>query len=150
MILSDWEIIKLLREGKLMRNWAEEQITPNGYDVRVEEVMVNGEKTSLIPPKTYFLVSTVEYFIMPDDLVGLLWLKTRWTRRGIIGSFGVVDAGFEGNLTLTGFNASDREVEIKSNTGFAPIVFTKLASRPEKLYHERSGTYHKSKGIVIK
>lgn len=149
MFLSDADIELLLREGKLMKNWTVDSITPNGYDLRIDEVNVNGSVTYIVPPKTHFLVSTVEYLTMPNDLVGFLWLRSRWSRRGVIGSFGVVDAGYEGTLTLSAYNSSNVEISLERGVGFVQIVFGKLTREAEKSYPKRTGNYHKSVGIKI-
>ena len=64
-------------------------------------------------------------------------------------SFGKVEAGFEGNLTLSAYNASDDTLQIKIGETFAQIVFERMESPPEKLYDKRSGTYLGQKGVTM-
>lgn len=149
MFLPDVEIEKLLESGMLIKNWSADCITPNGYDLRIDEILVEGSSSEIVPPKTYFVVSSMEYIVMPDDIIGFLWLKSRWCRKGIVGSFGIVDAGYEGNLTLSAFNSSNSEVKIERGSKFVQIAFAKLISKPNKNYPKRSGNYYKSSGIKI-
>ena len=147
--IPDWQILQLLERGGLgIEPFCRENLTPNGYDLTVEKVFVEriGElEEAEVPPKGWFLVGTREYLRLSDHIIGLIWLRTSWMRRGLFGSFGVVDAGYEGNLTLGGFNASSEPVRIKRGDRFAQIVFFILGEPAEKPY---SGRYKGSRGIV--
>ncbi|MCD6105788.1 MAG: dCTP deaminase [Thermoplasmata archaeon] len=147
--IPDWQILRLLERGGLgIEPFCRENLTPNGYDLTVEKVFVEriGElEEAEVPPKGWFLVGTREYLRLSDHIIGLIWLRTSWMRRGLFGSFGVVDAGYEGNLTLGGFNASSEPVRIRRGDRFAQIVFFILGEPAEKPY---SGRYKGSRGIV--
>ena len=69
-------------------------------------------------------------------------------QKGIICSFGKIDSGFRGSLTLLGLNSSKHEVEIVIGNTFAQIVFEKLSTPVDELYAERSGNYQNQKGIT--
>ncbi|MCK5548122.1 MAG: dCTP deaminase, partial [Thermoplasmata archaeon] len=97
----------------------------------------------------WFAVSTKEYLKMGNELAAQLWLRTTWIRKGIMGSFGKVDSGFEGTLTLSAFNASQQTVELSMGDRFAQVVFEAMTSKPLKSYGERSGQYLKQKGITL-
>lgn len=153
-ILSDNDILDWIKEGRLtIESFNEKNLTPNGYDVTIEEVLYeekiikNGSVE--IQLLKWFAVSTKEYFRIGNELAAQLWLRTSWIRKGIIASFGKVDAGFEGTLTLTAFNASHKPVKLSMGDRFAQIVFEKLSQKPVKLYGERSGQYLKQKGITL-
>ena len=96
----------------------------------------------------WFLISTKEYIKLGGEITGQLWVRTSYARRGVISSFGKVDAGFEGNLTLSSFNASDSGVKIKVGETFAQIVFERMVNAPEQLYENRSGNYQGQKGVT--
>ena len=64
-------------------------------------------------------------------------------------SFGKVDAGFEGTLTLSAFNSSDVDVVIPIGDRFAQIVFEWLDAPSEKVYAERSGNYQGQRGVRL-
>ena len=147
--IPDWQIVQLLERGSLgIDPFSRENLTPNGYDLTVERVFVEGVgelDEAAIPPKGWFLVGTREYLRLSEHIIGLIWLRTSWMRRGLFGSFGVVDAGYEGNLTLGGFNGSSKPVRIGKGDRFAQIVFFLLNEPAEKPY---SGKYKGSRGIV--
>jgi dCTP deaminase len=155
-ILSDIDIKEYIKEGKLyIEPFFEENLTPNGYDLTIEEVFIPELKEKIkegivkVPCMRWFLISTKEYMKLGGDVTGQLWVRTTHARRGIISSFGKVDAGFEGNLTLSSFNASDSEVKIKIGDTFAQIVFEKMENKCEQLYETRSGNYMGQKGVTL-
>ena len=154
MILSDGQIEELLKEELLqIEHFSEDNLTPNGYDLTIDEISIKGgdpikQGEVTIPPQTWFAVSTREYVKFPPEVAGELWIRTTWARKGVLASFGMIDAGFEGNLTLSAYNTS-REITIPIGETFAQMVFHKLDRRSDKLYDERSGNYQKSTGINL-
>ena len=156
-VLSDRDILAGMESGRIgITDYNEKSLTPNGYDLRVAEISVNGvvhgadEKVVKIPPKTMFFVSTVERVRMGDDVCGNLWLRTSWIRKGIIAAFGMVDAGFEGTLTLGSYNSSDSELEIPIGERYCQLVFQTMTSDSEKSYAKRSGHYQGQTGVTLK
>ena len=154
-ILSDRDIVKAVDDGNLgIAPWNDRSLTPNGYDVRVAEISIHGEiqseGTVKIPPKTMFYVSTMERVRFPDDMCGNLWLRTSWIRKGVIAAFGMVDAGFEGTLTLGSYNSSDSEVEIPIGERYCQLVFQTMTSPSEKSYEKRSGHYQNQTGVTLR
>ncbi len=154
MILSDSQIKDLMDEGELViKEFKEDNLTPNGYDLTIEEVVVEERKpqskgNAVVPEDTWFAASTKEYVVFPSNIAGELWIRTTWARQGVISSFGMIDAGFEGTLTLSAFN-SYQEVEIPIGDTFAQLVFHLLSEESEKKYSDRSGNYQGQKGVTL-
>lgn len=155
MILTDREIVEAIVQKELaVEPFERKNLTPNGYDLTVAELLIPEKNLNVkegvakIPPKTWFLVSTKEYLKLVN-LCAQLWVRTTFARKGVISSFGKVDAGFEGTLTLSAFNASESEIEIKLGDRFAQIVFERLGSAPEMFYAQRSGNYMRQRGIKL-
>jgi len=156
MLLSDGDILRLLGSGELViENFHRENLTPNGYDLTIAHISIPSkdaeieEEKAVIPPMTWFLVGTEEVLSLPDDLACDLWIKTSWARKGVISSFGKIDAGFRGNLTLSAFNASRNELDISIGQKFAQMSLIPLHSRAEKGYADRSGNFQDQRGITI-
>jgi len=158
-VLSDLDIERLMRDGKLyISNFRDDSLTPNGYDVSVSEVVIGesvynkeeqlGNECVEVPGDTHFLISTDEYFELPDFLVADIWIRTTWARKGVISSFGFIDAGFSGTLTLSAYN-SGSIVHIDLGDRFAQVVFRFLSSESLKNYNERSGNYQGERGVVV-
>ena len=150
MILSDKDIKNGI--GVSIKPFREKNLTPNGYDLTVVEVYVEGgshKEACSIPPGSWFAVSTEEYVKMEDWVAGALWIRTSWARKGIISSFGMVDAGFEGTLTLSALNSSKKNVDIAPGDRFAQIVLHALSGGAETSYAGRSGKYQGQRGVTL-
>ncbi|MVT12940.1 MAG: dCTP deaminase [Euryarchaeota archaeon] len=149
-MLSDSTILELIKNGKLViENFIEDNITPNGYDVRVDEIFVEGlNNTFNIGSKKFFIVSTVEYFKFPEDIAGQIWLRTTWARKGIITGAGLIDAGFEGKLNIMSFNSSEKDLRIERGERYAQVIFIRLDKKPILPYGKRSGHYFGQSGII--
>ncbi len=152
-LLSDAEIKRWIADGKLaITPFAEKNLTPNGYDLTVEEVLVPGQEKNaeaLVPPLTRFIVSTKERVELNGPLAAQLWIRTTWARRGVLASFGRIDAGFRGTLTLAAFNASAEPLAVKAGETFAQVIFEPTSAGVEKTYGERSGHYQDQKGVTL-
>ena len=155
-ILSDGGILKAMESGELaIEDFVEKNLTPNGYDLTISEIKVGQEGVTqtegdvIIPPGKWFAVSTKEYIKCGPQITTQLWIRTSWARKGIISSFGKVDAGFEGTLTLSAHNSSDKEVVIPIDQRFAQIVFERLDAPSEKVYAQRSGNYQGQRGVKL-
>lgn len=155
-MLSDSDIMKLIGSGEIvLQGFRPENLTPNGYDLTIGEVLIpsTGKKADggeiEIPSMAWFLVGTKEVVELQKGISGQLWIRTSWARKGVIGSFGKIDAGFRGNLTLSAFNASPAPLNISIGDRFAQIVFVRMLSPSEKGYQERSGNYQDQRGITL-
>jgi len=147
MILSDADIVRARKHDDLsIEPFAEEQLTPNGYDLSIQEIMVDGEtsRQATIPPLTWFAVATREYLRLPRH-AAQLWIRSSYARRGVMASFGKVDVGFEGTLTLACFNTR-QELELREDDTFCQIVFEEMASAPRKRY---AGKYKGQQNITL-
>jgi len=135
MILSDADIKDLVRKGEIsIEPFNPGNLTPNGYDLSVGEIMVDGEikKDAVIPPLKWFAIGTLEYLKL-GGRAAQLWLRSTYARKGVLSSFGKVDIGFEGSLTISCFNTRE-ELSISSGDRICQIVFEEVKSPPEKVY----------------
>lgn len=154
-VLPDHLILSKMEDGSLgIDGFHERSLTPNGYDLRIAEIRdSNGdvfhEGDVTVAPGTMFYVSTVETVRLPDDVCAQLWLRTTWIRKGILGAFGKIDAGFNGTLTLGALNASTGPVTIPIGERFCQMVLESLHSPATRPYSERSGNYQGQKGITL-
>jgi len=147
-VLSDASLKRLVGSSELsIVPFKEANLTPNGYDVTVADILLPSaglhirEGSVQVPPGAWFVVGTLERVRLGRRLSGQLWIRSSWARKGIIGSFGKVDAGFDGVLTLSAFNASPANVEVPVGATFAQIVFEELSPEAEAKYGERSGHF---------
>jgi len=156
-ILSDRDIQNYIQQEDLgIEPFIEKNLTPNGYDLSIEEVYMKKtnqhikEGMAIIPAQTWFAISTREFVKMGSMITSQLWIRSSYARKGVMASFGKVDAGFHGTLTISCFNASDESLEIPIGDRFCQIVFEKLESCPSELYDKKSGNYQNQRGIRLK
>jgi dCTP deaminase len=157
-MLSDGQILECIELGRIeIDPFSEENLTPNGYDlclggIEMNDMMVepNIYKKYRIPPFSAFRVLTMERIMVTNMIAANLYLKSWFTRRGILASLSQVDAGFPGSLTLGCFNGNETSFEIDWGIPFCQIVFTELDELPIKSYVERSGHYKNQGKKVIK
>ena len=153
-VLSDEAILSALDVGELeIEPFNDKNLTPNGYDLTIEEIeMPNhqaiSKKELIIPPGKRFAVSTKERIACGPNVCAQLWLRTSWARKGIVCSFGKIDSGFDGTLTLLGFNSGDEDVKLTAGETFAQMVFEMMTEAAASLYSERSGNYQNQSGIT--
>jgi dCTP deaminase len=156
-VLSDVDIKQFMKDEKLdMEPFNEQNLTPNGYDLSIEEIFIKKsnqhikEGIAIIPAHTWFAISTKEFVKMGSMITSQLWIRSSYARKGVMASFGKVDAGFHGTLTISCFNANDDSLEIPIGDRFCQIVFEKLETPPSELYDKKSGNYQNQRGITIK
>jgi dCTP deaminase len=156
-ILSDLDIKRLLDKKDLgIEPFEDKNLTPNGYDLSIDEIFIKKTNEHVrngiakIPPLTWFAISTKEYIKMGSQITSQLWIRSSYARKGIMASFGKVDAGFHGTLTISCFNSNDEPLQIPIGDRFCQIVFENLASTPSELYDKKSGTYQNQLGIKLK
>jgi dCTP deaminase len=156
-ILSDVDIKKYMQDNELgIEPFVEKNLTPNGYDLSIDEVFIKKTDEHIkkgmakIPAQTWFAVSTREFVKMGHKITSQLWIRSSYARKGVMASFGKVDAGFHGTLTISCFNSNDEPLEIPIGDRFCQIVFENMQSAPSELYDKKSGNYQNQRGIKLK
>lgn len=158
MILSDGEILEAIEKGTITIDpFNENHLTPNGYDLSVNKIEIKNQELSNnnegkynISGKTDFRVLTVETIGCPLNIIAQLYLKSKFARNGIQATFGAVEAGFYGTLTLGMFNGTDSFFEIKKECTICQIVFEKMGRAAILPYDKRSGNYQNQKDKIMK
>ncbi len=149
-MLPDWKIEKEI----LIEPFSKESLQPAGYDLRVgKEAYVEGKLIDveeagnvIIPPKKHALILTLERVKLPDDVMGDMKIRSSLAREGILGSFAWVDPGWDGNLTLMLFNASNEPVVLEYGERFVQIAFIRLEEPAKRPYR---GNYQGSRRIAL-
>ena len=155
-ILSDMDIKNSIEKNYLsIEPFNEKNLTPNGYDLSIDEIFIRKsdqhikEGIAKIPPLTWFAISTKEFVKMGQEITSQLWIRSSYARKGVMASFGKVDAGFHGTLTISCFNSNDEPLEIPIGDRFCQIVFENLSSKPTDPYDKKSGNYQNQRGIKL-
>jgi len=156
VVLSDHDLAEaVIKQEIKIEPFNGKNLTPNGYDLSIDEVYIKKDDLhvstgdAVIPPHCWFAVSTKEEVGLGPMFVAQLWIRSGYARKGVMASFGKVDAGFHGTLTISCFNASDDPLKLPVGDRFCQIVVEKLSSMPDALYEQRSGTWQHQKGITL-
>jgi dCTP deaminase len=156
-ILSDIDIKNKMKNNELgIEPFIDKNLTPNGYDLSIDEIFIRKsdehikEGIAVIPPMTWFAISTKEFVKMGPQITSQLWIRSSYARKGVMASFGKVDAGFHGTLTISCFNSNDVNLEIPIGDRFCQIVFENMESIPSELYDKKSGNYQNQRGLKLK
>jgi dCTP deaminase len=102
-----------------------------------------------IPPNSFALARSIEYFRIPTNIVGICLGKSTYARVGIITNFTPLEAGWVGHLTIEISNTSPLPARIYANEGIAQCIF--FESDPANVaYHQRDGggKYQSQTGIT--
>ena len=108
-----------------------------------------GEESILIPPNSFALASTVEYFKIPKNVLVICLGKSTYARCGIIVNVTPLEPGWEGHVTLEFSNTTPLPAKIYANEGVAQFVFIKGNEVPNITYDKRKGKYMKQKGVTL-
>ncbi len=160
MILSDGEILKLVRDGELViEPFDPSCLSPNGIDLRLGSQiaklkpgkspkesfeLIEGEEFRL-EPRSQVLVHTLEYVKLPPYLMAFIQLRSTYARLGLTLPPTVVDAGFEGQLTVA-LTVGEIPVTLKKGDRFLHLIFARLSQPAEKPYR---GIYKGQRGVSL-
>ncbi|MGC8632095.1 MAG: dCTP deaminase [Thermoprotei archaeon] len=137
-MLSSTEIKDLLNKDIILEPYSDGALNASGYDAACSFDVV-------LPPLSWGLASTSEKITLSNSISACIFIRSSLAREGIFGSFALIDPGFSGNLTISLFNASDKEVTLHRGERVVQISFFKLLKPTDRPY---SGKYQNSKGVV--
>ena len=103
----------------------------------------------IIPPNSFALARTVEYFRVPRDVLVICLGKSTYARCGIIVNVTPFEPEWEGHVTIEISNTTPLPARIYANEGLAQVVFFKAEEICETSYADRGGKYMKQTGITI-
>ena len=106
-------------------------------------------KECIIPPNSFALASTIEYFKIPKDILVICLGKSTYARCGIIVNVTPLEPGWEGHVTLEFSNTTPLPAKIYANEGAAQLIFLKGNEVPETNYAQRNGKYMKQIGVTL-
>lgn len=102
----------------------------------------------IIPPNSFALARSVEYFRMPRNVLGVCLGKSTYARAGIITNFTPFEPGWEGHVTIEISNTTPLPAKIYANEGIAQVLFFE-GEEPEVSYADRKGKYQAQTGITL-
>lgn len=167
MILSDIEIMNLLDARDLIvEPMNEKSIQPASVDIRLGNtfcvsdavpggIITFGTKINyrtlttdryVLLPGQFVLATTMEYIKLPNDLTAFVEGRSSIGRLGLfVQNAGWVDPGFEGEITLEMYNASQLAIELTAGSRVGQLVFAKTGMEAQNPY---CGKYQRQRGAT--
>jgi dCTP deaminase len=103
----------------------------------------------IIPPNSFALARTVEYFRIPRDILVICVGKSTYARCGIIVNVTPLEPEWEGHVTLEFSNTTPLPAKIYANEGACQFLFLKGEQKCLTSYADRSGKYMKQIGVTL-
>jgi len=138
---------RVSNEFKIFTNINSEIIDPKNFKQN-NFISKNGEECT-IPPNSFVLSSTVEYFKIPNDVMVICLGKSTYARCGIIVNVTPLEPSWEGHVTLEFSNTTPLPAKIYANEGAAQLIFLKGNEKPDITYADRNGKYMKQSGVTL-
>ena len=138
---------RVSNEFKIFTNVNSEIVDPKNFKLN-NFISKKGDEC-IIPPNSFVLSSTVEYFKIPNDVMVICLGKSTYARCGIIVNVTPLEPSWEGNVTLEFSNTTPLPAKIYANEGAAQFIFLKGNEKPEVTYADRNGKYMKQSGVTL-
>jgi len=106
------------------------------------------EDVCVIPPNSFALARTVEYFRIPRDVLTICLGKSTYARCGIIVNVTPLEPEWEGHVTLEFSNTTPLPAKIYANEGVAQMLFFQSDEQCETTYKQRGGKYMGQTGVT--
>lgn len=139
--------IRVAPEFKVFTNVHNVVVDPKEFDDR-SFVDVNTD-ACIIPPNSFALARTLEYFRIPRDVLAVCLGKSTYARCGIVVNVTPLEPSWEGFLTLEISNTTPLPAKIYANEGIAQLLFLQGNEVPEVVYADRKGKYMNQVGVTL-
>ena len=138
---------RVSNEFKIFTNVNSEIVDPKSF--KPSNFVTKNVSEGVIPPNSFVLASTVEYFKIPKDVLVICLGKSTYARCGIIVNVTPLEPGWEGHVTLEFSNTTPLPAKIYANEGVAQFIFLQGNEKPEISYSDRKGKYMGQTGVTL-
>jgi dCTP deaminase len=139
--------VRCANEFKLFTNINTTIVDPKHFDAS-SFVDVESDEC-IIPPNSFALARTIEYFRIPRNILGIVSGKSTYARVGIVVSNTVIEPEWEGHITLEFANTTPLPAKIYANEGVAQVLFLEATEICETSYKDRNGKYQGQTGVTL-
>jgi len=139
--------IRCAPEFKVFTNINSAVVDPKHFDP-TSFVDVNAD-VCIIPPNSFALARTVEYFRIPRNVLTICLGKSTYARCGIIVNVTPLEPEWEGHVTLEFSNTTTLPAKIYANEGVAQVIFLESDEVCETSYRDRGGKYQAQTGVTL-
>ena len=139
--------VRCSREFKVFTNINSATVDPKAFD---SNSFVDVESdVCVIPPNSFALARTVEYFRIPRNVLTICLGKSTYARCGIIVNVTPLEPEWEGHVTLEFSNTTTLPAKIYANEGVAQMLFLESDEVCETSYADRGGKYQGQTGVTL-
>lgn len=139
--------VRCSNEFKIFTNINSAVVDPKQFD---ENSFVDVKQdVCIIPPNSFALARTVEYFRIPRDVLVICLGKSTYARCGIIVNVTPLEPEWEGHVTLEFSNTTPLPAKIYANEGVAQMLFIGADEVCETSYRDRGGKYQGQTGVTL-
>lgn len=139
--------IRVANQFKIFTNVHSRIVDPKAFD---PQAYVDFEgAVCVIPPNSFVLAHSVERMIMPRNVTGIVLCKSTYIRAGVLIPTTVLEAGWEGIITLEISNVTPLPAKIYANEGIAQILFFEGDEPCITSYADRRGKYQDQNGVEL-
>ena len=139
--------IRVADEFKIFTNINNTVIDPKHFDAR-SFVDLKAD-VCIIPPNSFALARTVEYFRIPRDVLTVCVGKSTYARCGLIVNVTPFEPEWEGFVTLEISNTTPLPARVYANEGIAQVLFFQSDEVCEVSYADKKGKYQKQQGLTL-
>ena len=132
---------------KIFTNVNSEVVDPKNF--KPSSFVTKKVSECIIPPNSFVLARTIEYFKIPKDVLVICLGKSTYARCGIIVNVTPLEPGWEGHVTLEFSNTTPLPAKVYANEGVAQFIFLKGNETPEVTYSDRNGKYMNQTGVTL-
>jgi dCTP deaminase len=139
--------IRVADEFKIFTNVYSAVVDPKSFDPKSMVDYKGG--VCAIPPNSFALARTVEYFRIPRNVLTVCLGKSTYARCGIIVNVTPFEPEWEGFVTLEISNTTPLPAKIYANEGIAQVLFFEADEECQISYADKKGKYQKQRSIVL-
>src|SRR6187399_3646119 len=139
--------VRCSREFKIFTNINSTIVDPKAFDP--QSFVDLTADVCIIPPNSFALARTVEYFRIPRNVLVVCLGKSTYARCGIIVNVTPLEPEWEGHVTLEISNTTPLPARVYANEGICQFLFLKGESPPEVSYADRKGKYMRQTGVTL-
>ncbi|MFK8031175.1 MAG: dCTP deaminase [Gammaproteobacteria bacterium] len=139
--------VRCAEEFKIFTNINSAVVDPKAFDASSFVDMNKSE--CIIPPNSFALARTVEYFRIPRNVLTICLGKSTYARCGIIVNVTPLEPEWEGHVTLEFSNTTPLPARIYANEGVAQMLFFESDEECETSYADRAGKYQGQRGVTL-
>ncbi|WP_119679092.1 dCTP deaminase [Indioceanicola profundi] len=134
-------------EFKIFTNVDNAVVDPKQFDAT--SFVDRNTDVCIIPPNSFALARTVEYFRVPRDVLVICLGKSTYARCGLIVNVTPLEPEWEGHVTLEISNTTPLPAKVYANEGLCQFLFLKGDPVCDVSYADRAGKYMKQRGVTL-